>query len=77
MKKIKVVLASKSTRRRELLHNIFDEFEIITRDTDESFPEAVHPRDAVEIFSIPLAVFVAEKTYPNLFIVLVLGLYFG
>ena len=52
MSKIKVVLASKSPRRRELLRNIFDEFDIITRDTDETFPERMHPKEAVEILAV-------------------------
>ena len=52
MNKLRVVLASKSPRRKELLSNIFDEFEIITRDTDESFPEKIHPSSAVEILAV-------------------------
>ena len=52
MNKLRVVLASKSPRRKELLSNIFDEFEIITRDTDESFPEKTHPSSAVEILAV-------------------------
>ena len=52
MNKMRVVLASKSPRRRELLRSIFDEFEIITRDTDESFPRGMHPKKAVEILAV-------------------------
>jgi len=50
--KYKVVLASKSPRRRELLGKIIDNFDIITADVDESFAEEVHPREAVEFLAI-------------------------
>ena len=61
MSKIKVVLASKSPRRRELLRNIFDEFDIITRDTDETFPERMHPKEAVEILAVRKGAAVAKE----------------
>lgn len=47
---MRVVLASQSPRRRELLSNIFDDFEIIVSDADESVPESLAPHEcAVEI----------------------------
>ncbi len=49
---MRVVLASKSPRRRELLGQIVNNFEIITADTDESLPENLHPRDGVELLAI-------------------------
>ena len=61
MSKIKVVLASKSPRRRELLRNIFDEFDIITRDTDETFPERMHPKEAVGILAVRKGAAVAKE----------------
>ena len=61
MSKIKVVLASKSPRRRELLRNIFDEFDIITRDTDETFPDGLHPKEAVEILAVRKGAAVARE----------------
>ena len=60
MNKLRVVLASKSPRRKELLGNIFDEFEIITKDTDESFPEDTHPSRAVEFLAVRKGEAVAE-----------------
>lgn len=38
-KAYKIILASKSPRRQQLLKDLGFQFEIITRDTDESFPE--------------------------------------
>ncbi len=49
---MKIILASKSPRRRELLSEIVDEFEILTADCDEALPEGVHPRDGVEILAV-------------------------
>ena len=49
---MRIILASKSPRRRELLGKIVPEFEIITRETDESLSEGVHPRDGVEILAV-------------------------
>lgn len=49
---MRIILASKSPRRKELLSEIFRDFEIITRDVDESLPSDVHPREGVEILAI-------------------------
>ena len=49
---MKYILASKSPRRRELLGKIVREFEIITREVDESLPSDVHPREGVELLAI-------------------------
>ncbi|MFT5828807.1 MAG: septum formation protein, partial [Urechidicola sp.] len=38
MKKLKIVLASKSPRRKELLGNIVAEFEIRTKEIEEIYP---------------------------------------
>lgn len=48
---MRVILASKSPRRRELLSKLFCEFEIITRETDESLPRGVHPREGVAVLA--------------------------
>ncbi len=69
MGKIRVVLASKSPRRRELLHNLFDEFDIITRETDESFPEGTHPRFAVEILAVRKGEAVARELPPDVLVI--------
>lgn len=48
----RIILASGSPRRKELLAKLYDKFEIITSDVDESVPEGVLPREAVEMLSI-------------------------
>ncbi len=49
---MRIILASKSPRRKELLGTVYEEFEIITRETDETLPEEKHPREGVEILAI-------------------------
>ncbi len=49
---MRIILASKSPRRRELLGEITDNFEILTRPTDETLPNGVHPRHGVELLAI-------------------------
>lgn len=49
---MRIVLASKSPRRRELLGKIVENFEIITKETDENLPSDVHPREGVEILAV-------------------------
>jgi len=41
----KLILGSKSPRRKELLAGLGFEFEIRTKETDESYPESLAPRD--------------------------------
>ena len=47
-----VILASKSPRRRELLSEIVDRFEIITRETDETLPDDMHPSEGVGVLAV-------------------------
>lgn len=49
---MKIVLASASPRRRELLSAVCKNFEIKTAETDEHLPPSVHPRDGVEILAV-------------------------
>ena len=49
---MRVILASKSPRRRELLGEIFEKFEIITSDADESLSADIHPREGVRILAV-------------------------
>lgn len=42
-----IILASKSPRRKELLHYITDDFIIKTADVDESLPKNILPNEAV------------------------------
>ena len=59
--RMKVVLASKSPRRRELLSNIISDFEIITADCDETLPEGMHPSRGVEILAVRKGEAVLQK----------------
>ena len=47
----KVVLASASPRRQELINLIFDSVEILPADCDETLPERIGAREAVEYLS--------------------------
>ena len=49
---MRIILASKSPRRRELLGNMYESFEIITEPTDETLPEGIHPREGVAHLSV-------------------------
>ena len=49
---MRIILASKSPRRKELLSQMFDSFEIITVDADETLPDGVHPSRGVEILAV-------------------------
>ena len=49
---MKIVLASRSPRRKELLGKIFSEFEIITSDADETLPLGLHPSRGVEVLAV-------------------------
>ena len=61
---MKYILASKSPRRRELLGEIIDEFDIMTREVDETLPSDVHPRDGVELLALRKGAAVARE-YPD------------
>ena len=49
---MKIILASASPRRRELLSTVCKNFEIKTAETDETLPESTHPEKGVEILAI-------------------------
>ncbi len=49
---VRVILASKSPRRRELLGDITKDFEIITRDVDEQLSPDIHPCVGVGILAV-------------------------
>lgn len=49
---MKIILASKSPRRRELLREIISDFIIASKEVDESLPSAIHPRFGVELLAI-------------------------
>ena len=62
---VTLILASKSPRRRELLTEMGLTFEILTRDTDESCPASIHPREAAKLLSERKARAVAEIAPKN------------
>lgn len=49
---IRVILASKSPRRRELLSSLVPDFEIIVREVDESLPPEIHTKVGVGLLAI-------------------------
>ena len=49
---MRVILASKSPRRRELLSRIFPNFEIIVSDADETLPEGLSPAECAEAVAL-------------------------
>ena len=49
---MKIVLASKSPRRRELLSTITESFEIIVEECDETLPDGVEPAEGVELLAV-------------------------
>ena len=49
---LKVVLASASPRRKELLSLIFNEYDIRPADCDEALPEGIKAQEAVEYLSL-------------------------
>ena len=65
---MKIILASKSPRRRELLSRIFPEFEIITAQVDETLPEGMHPMVGVELLAVRKGEAVA-RLYPDALVI--------
>lgn len=53
MNSIKIILASKSPRRQELLRLMDMDFRIVLKDVDESYPDGLRPEE--------IAVYIAEK----------------
>ena len=58
---MRYILASKSPRRKELIGEIIKEFEIITKEVDESLPAEIHPQKGVEILAIRKGKAVADE----------------
>lgn len=57
----KVILASSSPRRKELLQTAGVEFEIHVKDVDESVPEGTPPADAAKMTAAKKAAAIAEE----------------
>ncbi|MGM0900237.1 MAG: Maf family protein [Bacillota bacterium] len=64
----RLILASSSPRRRELLENLHLTFEISSSNVDESFSPDLTPEEAVKELASRKASFVAEKE-PNAFVI--------
>ena len=62
---MRIVLASKSPRRKELLSLLYSDFEIITQEVDETLPESVHPREGVMLLAERKGRAVAENLSPD------------
>lgn len=60
----KIILASKSPRRKQLLEQAEISFEIITADTEESFPSDI-PVEDVPVFIAKQKAVVIAKTHPH------------
>ncbi len=58
---MRIILASKSPRRRELLAKLYEDFEIITADVDETLPEGTPSVMGVEILARKKGEAVAEN----------------
>lgn len=60
MSSYKIILASKSPRRRELLAKLYPEFEVFTLDVDETLDDDIDIKDGTEILAIRKGDAVAE-----------------
>ena len=66
---MRIVLASKSPRRRELLSRIYPDFEIIVSDADESLPEGLAPAECAEAVAVRKGRAVAETITDDVLVV--------
>lgn len=48
---MKIILASASPRRRQLLSEVCSDFTVLVEETDESLPDGTHPKDGVRILA--------------------------
>ena len=68
-KDMKYILASKSPRRKELIGQIVKDFEIITKEVDESLPSDIHPREGVEMLAVRKGAAVANELDENCLVI--------
>lgn len=66
---LRVILASKSPRRKELLGDIVDNFEIITAEVDETLSPDVHPSVGVGILAVRKGAAVAAMLDPDCLVI--------
>lgn len=65
---MKVILASASPRRRELLASVFDEFECIPSDVEENIPCEIPAEQSAEFLAVKKAAHIAENHKDSLVI---------
>ena len=63
-----VILASASPRRKELLASVFDEFECIPSDVDETLPEEIPAEQSAEFLAVKKAAHIAKEHADSLVI---------
>ena len=61
----RIILASGSPRRRELLAKLYDKFEVITSEVDESLEDDISPISGVEILAVRKGAAVAVGLDPD------------
>ena len=66
---LRVILASKSPRRKELLGDIVENFEIITCEVDETLSPDIHPSVGVGLLAVRKGAAVAEMLDPDCLVV--------
>lgn len=65
---MKVILASASPRRQELLHSVFDEFECMPADIEENVPDSVPGEETAEFLAVKKAAHIAKNHRDDLVI---------
>ena len=65
---MKIILASASPRRRELMRYITEDFEAVSTDCDETLPDDIEPKAASEYLAVLKAKAGAEK-HPNCIVI--------
>lgn len=66
---MRVILASKSPRRKELLSRLVENFEIDVAETDETLPDKMHPSVGVEVLAVRKGAAVAVNYSSDVMIV--------
>ena len=61
----RIILASGSPRRRELLGKIYDNFEVITSEVDETLAPEISPLQGVELLAVRKGEAVARSLTPD------------
>lgn len=70
---MRIVLASNSPRRKELLHQIFDSFDVIKSDFNEEVVDEKNPEELVKVLSLKKAEAVFDKIEDDESELLVIG----